>query len=126
MATCRDGHKNMTRLGTNGFRQQIKCKTCGKLVFEWWTLETAPDQVDKALEGHYVPVRVHENLLEEKQKLLDAVLEENNKLLEANEKLRKSNDKRSKALAALAREEESEGWEKVNVPPPEAEPEVFF
>ena len=132
MATCASGHTDVSRAGSNGFLKQVKCRPCGKKLFEWWFLETVPysDQIDKALEGRYVPValleknkKVLDDVLEENQKLLEAkeenkkvlddVLEENRKLLEANIKLRKSIDKLSKDARTW---EEEEGWEKIHVP----------
>ena len=130
MATCASGHTEVDRAGSNGFRKQVKCRTCGKKLFEWWFLETVPDQIDKALEGRYVPValleknkKVLHDVLEENQKLLlakeenktvlDDVLEEKRKLMDANIKLRKSIDKLSKDARTG---EEEECWEKIHVP----------
>ena len=130
MATCASGHTEVDRAGSNGFLKQVKCRTCGKKLFEWWFLETVPDQIDKALEGRYVPValleknkKVLHDVLEENQKLLlakeenktvlDDVLEEKRKLMDANIKLRKSIDKLSKDARTG---EEEECWEKIHVP----------
>ena len=74
MVTCASGHTDLSRAGSNGFLKQVKCRTCGKKLFEWWFLETVPDQIDKALAGRYVPVALLEKNKNQRPDTWDSML----------------------------------------------------